>query len=107
LLERGQLHVEVDLRQVEVGRERLDDLAVGVPGDGKDVWFVSPCDTVEVEDPRQLCIARVSEVRWRVRGHAIRHQTSIVASARGLDLIGFEYIRAGYPQVRPMSAFRG
>ena len=59
--------------------ERLDDRAVGVPGDGEDVGFVSPRDTVVVKDPRQLRLAVVGEAGWRVRDHASRHLAPIVA----------------------------
>ena len=107
LLERRQLDVQVDLRQVEVGRERLDDRAVGVPGDGEDVGFVSPRDTVEVQDPRQLRLALVCEAGWRIRGQLIRHLTSIVAVRTALGVIKREYIGASYPQVVKLCANRG
>ena len=61
LLERRQLEVQVEVGQVEVGREALDDRAVEVPQDRERVRLVLPADLVEVEDPRQLRLARVGE----------------------------------------------
>ena len=53
--------------QVEVGREALDDVAVEVPADRERVGLVGPADVVEVEDPRELGLARVGERRGRRR----------------------------------------
>ena len=65
LLERRELDVQVDVGQVEVGREALDDRAVERPQHGERVRLVLPADVVEVEDPRELRLARVGE-RGRV-----------------------------------------
>ena len=63
LLERRELDVQVEVGQVEVGREALDDVAVEVPADRERVGLVGPADLVEVEDPGQLRLARVGERR--------------------------------------------
>ena len=61
LLERGQLDVQLDVREVEVGREALDDVPVQVPADRERVGLVGPADVVEVEDARELGLARMRE----------------------------------------------
>ena len=61
LLERRELDVQLEVGQVEVGREALDDVAVEVPGDRERVRLVRPADLVEVEDPGELRLARVGE----------------------------------------------
>ena len=61
LLERRELDVDLQLGQVEVGREGLHDDAVGVPADGEDVRLVEPFDLVVVEDAGQLRLAGVGE----------------------------------------------
>src|SRR5665811_775485 len=54
LLERGELHVEVQLGKVEVGAEALEDRAGAVEEDRERLWLVLPGDGIEVEDPGQL-----------------------------------------------------
>ena len=44
LLERRELDVQVEVGQVEVGREALDDVAVEVPADREGVRLVGPAD---------------------------------------------------------------
>ena len=61
LLERRELHVQVEVRQVEVRREALDHLAGHGPADGEGVGLVRPAHLVEVQDPGQLRLARVGE----------------------------------------------
>ena len=61
LLERGELDVQVEVGEVEVRREALDHLAAHRPADRERVGLVLPADLVEVEDPRQLRLARVGE----------------------------------------------
>ena len=61
LLERGQLHEQLELRQEEVGGEALEDVAVEIPEDREDLGLVLPFDLIEVEDPGELGFAGVGE----------------------------------------------
>src|SRR5665811_2134327 len=86
LLERGELHVEVQLGKVEVGAEALEDRAGAVEEDRERLWLVLPGDGIEVEDPAQLRLAGVSEGRgkpdFEIRVEIHRGQSS--RSARRL-----------------------
>ncbi len=61
LLQRGQLEVQVEFGQVEVGREALNDITVEVPQDREGPRLVLPRDLVVVEDARQLLLAGMGE----------------------------------------------
>ena len=62
LAHRGQLEVQVEIREIEVRREHFADLAVLLVQDERP-WLVLPGDAVEVQDARELALARVSEER--------------------------------------------
>ena len=65
LLHRGQLDVQVQVGQEEVGSEHLDDL-VAIPDQREGARFVLPAESVEVEDLSKLLLAGVGERgRWQ------------------------------------------
>src|SRR5204863_942318 len=66
LFERRQLDVEIQFRQVEVGRESLHHPAVVGVAQRKAMWLVLPGQLIEVEDAREIFLAGV-----RKRGPAI------------------------------------
>jgi hypothetical protein len=61
LVEGGDLDVEVEPRQVEVGAEVPDGAAGGVPLDGEGGRLVLPLDPVEVEQAGELALGVVRE----------------------------------------------
>ena len=61
LVEGRDLDVEVELGQVEVGREALGRVALAVPVDVEGRGLVAPLDLVEVQQLRELPLAVVSE----------------------------------------------
>src|SRR5436190_869831 len=61
LVQRGDLDVEVVLRQVEVRGELLDDVPVLVPLQVEGGRLVLPFDLIEVEESRELALAVVRE----------------------------------------------
>jgi hypothetical protein len=63
LAHRRDLDVDVILREIEVRSEVPRRLAAVVPLEGKRVRLVLPVDRVEVEEPRKLAFAVVSELR--------------------------------------------
>ena len=62
LVHRRDFDVRLELREVEVGGELLDDLALLVPLDIERTRLVFPLDLIEVEKPCVLPLAFVSEV---------------------------------------------
>ena len=62
LAHRGDLDVDVVLREVEIRSEHLRGLAVFVPIDRKRARFVFPVDAVEIEKSRELPFAVVGEL---------------------------------------------
>ena len=78
LAQRGHLEVEVQVGQVEVGREALDHVTVQVPQDRERVWLVLPAHRIEVEDARHLGLAGVGE------RHAHRSTTDPRRSPRSM-----------------------
>jgi hypothetical protein len=62
LVHRGDLDVEIILRQIKVWPELLCDDPCCVPLDGERTWLVLPDDVVEVQKPRELPLARMGEV---------------------------------------------
>jgi hypothetical protein len=62
LVERRDLNVEVELWEVEVGREPVRDVAGAVPVDVESRRLVEPLDLVEVEELRELALAVVGEL---------------------------------------------
>src|SRR5918996_4674602 len=61
LVQRRDLDVEVELRQVEVGREAPDDVALPVPLDVEGRGLVLPGDPVEVQELSELSLGGVRE----------------------------------------------
>jgi hypothetical protein len=81
LVERGYLDVQIELGEIEVGRETLRDRPRAVPGDIERGRLVAPLDLIEVEQASELPLAvmgkagrlvRLSE-RLRRRGVARRY----------------------------------
>jgi hypothetical protein len=62
LTHRGDLDVDVVVRQIEVRPEVLLRFALVVPFEGERPWLVMPFDTVEVEQSSKLTLAVVGEV---------------------------------------------
>lgn len=62
LVEGRDLDVEIEVGQVEVGREPLGGNPVPVPIDIERRRFVGPRDPIEVEKPRELALAVMCEV---------------------------------------------
>src|SRR5207247_11000303 len=71
LPERGQLDVELEVWEPEVGREALGHNAVQVPQDGERMRLVLPFDAIEVEDAGELRLARVGERGGRHSGRNV------------------------------------
>src|SRR5205085_5190441 len=61
LVQRGDLDVEVVLREVEVRRELLDHVPLLVPLQVEGGRLVLPFDLIEVEESRELALAVVRE----------------------------------------------
>jgi uncharacterized protein YunC (DUF1805 family) len=61
LIEGGYLDVEIERRQVEVGRETLRWVAVAVPLDVEGCRFVLPRDLIEVQQLGELTFTVMSE----------------------------------------------
>ncbi len=61
LVERRDLDVEIERRQVEVGREPLRRGAASIPLDVEGGGLVAPLDPIEVEELRELTLAVVRE----------------------------------------------
>ena len=62
LLQRSELDVEVELRQIEVRREHLGD-PITVPLGRERGRLVVPFDPVEIEDVGEFRLTRVGELR--------------------------------------------
>ena len=62
LAHRGDLYVDIILWKVEIGPEIPRGFAVIIPLECKRTRFVLPVDTVEIEQPRELSLAVVSEL---------------------------------------------
>jgi hypothetical protein len=62
LVERRDLQIDVEGRQVEVGREALRGITVAVPLDIEGRGLVGPFDPVEVEQLRELALAVMCEI---------------------------------------------
>src|SRR5690242_5560442 len=60
----GQLDVEVLVREVEVGRERLEHAALRILLEDEGPRLVLPRDAVVVEDLRALELRLTREARW-------------------------------------------
>src|SRR6187431_3063203 len=67
------LNVHPDLREVEVGRERLLDRSVRMPLEHVRVRLVLPDDPVRVEDERELQLDRVRESGFGGGAHGARY----------------------------------
>jgi hypothetical protein len=68
LVERRDLDVDVEVREIEVRREALCRLAVGIPGDVEGRWLVLPRDLIEVQELGELPLAVVGKgdrVVWK------------------------------------------
>src|SRR5262245_1139849 len=61
LVQRGDLDVQVVLREVEVRREPLHDVAVAIPLEVERRRLVLPVDLVEIQQLRELAFAGVRE----------------------------------------------
>jgi len=61
LLERGQLDIKVELREIEIGGEAFGDFPAAVPIDRKASRLVLPFDLIEVQDPGELFLTRVGK----------------------------------------------
>src|SRR5439155_7154877 len=61
LVQRGDLDVQVVRGEVEVRGESLDGVAVRVQLQVERARLVLPVDLIEVQQPRELALARVSE----------------------------------------------
>ncbi|MGC2241635.1 MAG: hypothetical protein WA726_12450 [Acidimicrobiia bacterium] len=62
LAHRGDLDVEIVIREIEIGSEELRGAPVLVPGDGERGRLVIPGDTIEIQEKRKLPLAVVSEL---------------------------------------------
>jgi hypothetical protein len=67
LVERGDLDEQVVGREVEVGTEGLDGIALAVALENERTGLVLPRDAVEVEELRELPLGVVREARVFVR----------------------------------------
>lgn len=61
----GAFEIQVELGEVEVRSECLSDRPVGVSFEDEGSWLVLPGDAVLVEEPCQLALDRVGELRRR------------------------------------------
>src|SRR5512141_1039742 len=95
LVQRRDLDVEVVLREVEVGGEPLDHVAVLVPLEIERRGLVLPVDLVEVEQLRELALAGVGEpngvaLQGRRSGSGgVAHAPPADATLRLRFLLGF------------------
>jgi len=62
LVERGDLYIEVEGRQVEVGREALRRYTFAVPLDIEGGGLVCPIDAIEVQQLGELSLAVMCEI---------------------------------------------
>ena len=106
LLERRQLDIEVELRQVEVGREALHDGPVEVEEDGEGARLVAPLDLVVVEDPRQLGLAGVGEDGRRGRSASVAVTLARIRRSRRRHRSGAGSHRRRWPGSCPSRARR-
>ena len=54
-------NVDVELREIEVGRERFNDISLLVPSNWKTLRLILPTDVEEVEEMGEFCFAAMSE----------------------------------------------
>jgi hypothetical protein len=71
LVERRDLYVEVELREIEIGREAVGHVAGAIPVDVERGRLVEPLDLVEIEQLGKLALAVVGELDARVGKGAV------------------------------------
>jgi hypothetical protein len=62
LIERGDLDVEIECREVEIGGKALRGVSLPVPFDIEGGGLVRPIDLIEIEKPGELTLAVVGEL---------------------------------------------
>jgi len=96
LVHSRDLDIQVEVSQVEIRGELLGDLAFVVPLDVERARLVVPIDLVEVEEPGELSLARVSEIG------AVARQFAVAPLAGGAIRRGL----CGRPLLAPLLAVR-
>src|ERR1022692_3959752 len=69
----GEFHVQIELRQIEIGRERFGNASLRIPLYRKIARLVLPGDAVEIQQVSEDLLALVGEVLAGQPHHAGRH----------------------------------
>src|ERR1017187_7073872 len=69
----GESHVQIELRQIEIGRERFGNASLRIPLYRKIARLVLPGDAVEIQQVGEDLLALVGEVLAGQPHHAGRH----------------------------------
>src|ERR1022692_2663845 len=69
----GEFHVQIELRQIEIGRERFGNASLRIPLYRKIARLVLPGDAVEIQQVGEDLLALVGEVLAGQPHHAGRH----------------------------------
>ena len=75
----GELDIKILFGQVEIRRERLDDVVIIVDGQRKRRRFVFPGNAIEIQEPGELDLDGMCESLWGIGVRLRLHTRSLIS----------------------------